>query len=102
MKHLRFSHAALALAALLAAAPTGATEPGRLLASQCAQCHGTDGAGPGFEDIAGKDLFNDLIEMKYRRIEGIMDRQARGYTDEQLRLIADYLSTVAGSAGGDD
>lgn len=102
MHHITYSHAALAMAALLAAAPTGAAEPGRLLASQCAQCHGTDGAGPGFEEIAGKDLFNDLIEMKYRPIEGIMERQARGYTDAQLRLIADYLSTVPGSAGGDD
>jgi cytochrome c553 len=35
--------------------------------------------------------------MKYRPIEGIMDRQARGYTDEQLRLIADYLSTLPGN-----
>lgn len=96
----RFSRAALTGAALLVAAVPASAEPGRLLASQCAQCHGTSGAGPGFEQIAGKDLFNDLIEMKYRPIEGIMDRQARGYTDEQLRLIADYLSTQPGT--GDD
>mgnify|MGYP001031140144 CR=1 FL=1 len=97
----RFSRAALAGTALLVATvPASAAEPGRLLASQCAQCHGTNGAGPGFEEIAGKDLFNDLIDMKYRPIEGIMERQARGYTDEQLRLIADYLSTQPGT--GDD
>lgn len=91
------SRAALAGAALsVAAAPTNA-EPGRLLASQCAQCHGTNTAGPGFAELAGKDLFNDLIDMKYRPIEGIMDRQARGYSDEQLRLIADYLSTLPGN-----
>ena len=72
--------------------------PGRLLAAQCAQCHGTDGSG-GFEDIAGKpasDLYNDLREMKQRPPETIMDRQARGYTDAQLRAIADYLSTLPG------
>ena len=92
------SRAALVGAALLVAAvPASAAEPGRLLASQCAQCHGTNTAGPGFAELAGKDLFNDLIEMKYRPIEGIMDRQARGYTDEQLRLIADYLSTLPGN-----
>jgi len=95
----RFSRAALAGAALLVAAVPASAEPGRLLASQCAQCHGTNGAGPGFEQIAGKDLFNDLIDMKYRPIEGIMDRQARGYTDEQLRLISDYLSTQPGTGG---
>lgn len=79
-------------------------EPGRLLASQCAQCHGTNGAGPGFDNIAGKnsaELYHELIEMKYRTsIESIMDRQARGYTDSQLQLISNYLSTQAG--GGDD
>jgi len=100
MDILRFSRAALAGAALLVGAVPASAEPGRLLASQCAQCHGTNGAGPGFEEIAGKDLFNDLMDMKYRPIEGIMDRQAGGYTDEQLRLIADYLSTQPGT--GDD
>ena len=98
MDFLRLSRAALGCAALLVAiTPASAAEPGRLLASQCAKCHGTNGAGPGFEQIAGKDLFNDLIDMKYRPIEGIMDRQARGYTDEQLRLISDYLSTLHGN-----
>jgi len=42
----RFSRAALAGAALLVAAVPASAEPGRLLASQCAQCHGTNGAGP--------------------------------------------------------
>ena len=97
------SRATLAGAVLLVAAMPASAEPGRLLASQCAQCLGTNGAGPGFDELAGKsasELFNELIEMKYRPIEGIMDRQVRGYTDEQLRLIADYLSTLPGN--GDD
>jgi len=98
--HLR---AALAGFALLIATTSVQAEPGRLLASQCAQCHGTNGAGPGFDEIAGKsasELFHELIEMKYRPIEGIMDRQARGYTDDQLGLIANFLSTLPGN--GDD
>jgi cytochrome c553 len=38
--------------------------------------------------------------MKHRtRVEGIMDRQARGYTDQQLRVIADYFASLPG--GGD-
>ena len=94
------SRTAIVAAALLASAMPASADPGRLLAAQCAQCHGTNGAGPGFEEIAGKDIFHDLIEMKYRPVEGIMDRQARGYTDEQLRLISDYLSTLPGN--GDD
>ena len=94
------SRALLAGAALLIAATPVGAEPGRLLASQCAQCHGTNGTGPGFEQLAGSDLFNDLIDMKYRPVEGIMDRQARGYTDDQLQLISDYFSTLPDN--GDD
>lgn len=95
------SRAALGCAMLLVATmPASAGEPGRLLAAQCAQCHGTNGSGPGFETLAGRSassLFNDLLDRKYRPIEGIMDRQARGYTDDQLRQIADYLSTLPGN-----
>jgi cytochrome c553 len=86
---------------MLSASSADAAPPvGQLLASQCAQCHGTNGNGPGFDELAGKsasDIYNDLREMKARTvIESIMDRQARGYTDAQLRLIADYLSTLPG------
>lgn len=88
---------ALLIGAVLGSTPVLAQmPPGRLLASQCAQCHGTDGQGPGFDELAGKsanDLYNDLREMKLRPVEGIMDRQARGYTDQQLRLITELLCT---------
>jgi len=93
---------ALAGFALLFAAASAQAEPGRLLASQCAQCHGTNGAGPGFDELAGKsagELYHELIEMKYRPIEGIMDRQARGYTDGQLYSISNFLSTLPGNGG---
>jgi cytochrome c553 len=73
--------------------------PGRLLASQCFQCHGTDGQGPGFARIAGENKYGDLRDMARRRVEGIMDRQARGYTDEQLRLLSTYLSNLPQSGG---
>ena len=69
-----------------------------MLAAQCAQCHGTNGAGPGFDDIDGEsagELFHELLEMKNRRVESIMDKQARGYTDQQLLDIANYLAGQA-------
>ena len=50
----KFTRTALAGIALLIAATSAQAEPGRLLASQCAQCHGTNGGGPGFDEIAGK------------------------------------------------
>lgn len=90
----------IALVSLAASAQT--PPPGRALASQCAQCHGTNGNGPGFDELAGKsarELEGELLEMKNRPVEGIMDRQARGYTDEQIRLISEYLSAQPGTGG---
>lgn len=93
------------LLALAASSVQAAPPGGRLLAAQCAQCHGTNGNGLGFDELAGEpagELYDELLEMKYRsRIEGIMDRQARGYSDAQLRQIADYLATLP-AAGNQD
>jgi len=72
--------------------------PGRLLASNCFQCHGTNGRGGGWESIAGKssrEILEEMLEMKSERVgNDIMKQHARGYTDAQLRLIADYLSKL--------
>lgn len=81
-----------------------APPPGRLLASQCAQCHGTDGRAVGDMDrLAGEnfnELWEEMLEMKYSGDTGdIMHRQAKGYTEEQIRLIAQYY---AGSNSRDD
>lgn len=91
----------LGVALATAASQVAFAEPsaGRLLASQCAQCHATNGTG-GFEAIAGENaasLYEELLEMKARPVENIMDRQARGYTYEQLWLIAEYFATLPSS-----
>jgi sulfide dehydrogenase cytochrome subunit len=75
----------------------GAPHPGRLLASNCFQCHGTNGRGSGtFESLAGKsasELYKELQEMKREsKPDDIMNVHARGYSDAQLQLIADYFS----------
>jgi len=91
----------LAAGSLVSAEPPSASQR---LGAQCAQCHGTNGTG-GFESLAGRDaasLYNGLLEMKARPIEGIMDRQARGYTDEQLWLIAQYFAAQRTSGSSDD
>lgn len=71
----------------------------RLLASQCAQCHGTNGYAIGeFDAIAGeeaKDLFEDLADMKGEDApENIMDHQALGYTNAQIHRIARFYATL--------
>ena len=87
------------LGACAAAAQESGTPPpaGRLLASNCFQCHGTDGRGDGtFERLAGKpagDIYGELKEMRAENKRGdIMTIHALGYTDAQLRAIADYFS----------
>jgi cytochrome subunit of sulfide dehydrogenase len=70
--------------------------PGRLLASNCAQCHGATDAAPGFDRLTGKSANKLLRKMhKYQsggEGEGIMTRHAMGYTDQQLRDLVQWLS----------
>lgn len=71
---------------------------GRLLASNCFQCHGTNGQGPGFDSLAGEtsaEIYKEMLEFRSGK-EGagsIMAKHAMGYTDAQLRLLSDYLGT---------
>jgi len=78
------------------------TQPpaGRLLASNCFQCHGTNGNG-GFERLAGmssREVVSELREMRAKTTPDIMDAHARGYTDAQLQLIGNYFASLK-SAG---
>lgn len=73
----------------------------RLLASQCAQCHGTNGKAVGeMESLAGEsyaELLDELREMKADLDpRDIMHRQAAGYTDDQLARIARYFASLPG------
>ena len=71
-------------------------QPGRLLASNCFQCHGTNGKGPGFDDIAGEstdEIYKKLKEFQSgKEGNGIMAKHAMAYNDEQLRLISAWLA----------
>lgn len=85
-----------------AAPPTG-----RLLASQCAQCHGTEGQSVGdIDSLRGEsagELYNEMMEMKYgNKPSDIMHSQAKGYTDTQIRLIADYYAGLSSGATGNE
>ncbi len=70
---------------------------GRLLASNCYQCHGTNGSG-GFERLAGEsasEIYGELKEFAASTSSNnIMAAHAAGYTDAQMRAIAAHLSTV--------
>ncbi len=68
--------------------------PGRILASNCFQCHGTNGTG--LEHLAGKsanEIVSELREMsaKNPRAE-IMNVHAQAYTADEIKLIGDFFS----------
>ena len=65
---------------------------GRLLGSQCAQCHGTNGISTNeWDSIAGEDQLESEI---YEDEEPIMSAQAHGYTSEEIVLIGNWLKTL--------
>lgn len=65
--------------------------PGRLLGSQCAQCHGTNGVSTtDWDSIAGE---NDLAD-EIHDDDPIMSAQAKGYTDAEINLIGSWLQTL--------
>lgn len=73
--------------------PTAYTaDAGRLLGSQCAQCHGTNGVSSNeWDSIAGEDELESEI---FEDDEPIMSAQAHGYTSEEIILIGNWLKTL--------
>jgi sulfide dehydrogenase cytochrome subunit len=72
---------------------------GEILALSCAGCHGTDGKSTGIiPSIYGKSP--DYIESALKefksgaRTSTVMGRHAKGYSDEEIHLIAQYFGTL--------
>ena len=70
----------------------------RGLAATCANCHGTDGKGvldagmPVINTLTSEQMLTQLKAYKSGAREGtIMPQLAKGYTDEQLTIIANQL-----------
>jgi sulfide dehydrogenase cytochrome subunit len=69
---------------------------GAMLSASCAGCHGTDGHSPGsIPDISGKSAEFIRVSLEdFRsgnRPSTVMGRHAKGYTDEEILLIAEYF-----------
>lgn len=76
---------------------TAAIDDTVLAAQTCNVCHGSQSyISPTMPAIRGVDaatLYTALTELKAdKRPSTIMGRIARGYSDEQLKALADYLS----------
>ena len=89
---------ALALAGALCAMPAQATDAiARSYAATCANCHGTNGHAQGaMVALAGLPKAHILTQLKAfkdgTRPATIMHQLAKGYTDEQLDLIATFFA----------
>lgn len=89
------------LMALLVVIPTStfAGPSGQALSFTCAGCHGTDGSsvGPSMPAIAGMDpeVFVDAMKAyrKDERNSTIMNRIAKGYTDEQFKEMGWFFAS---------
>jgi cytochrome c553 len=69
----------------------------RYLAANCANCHGTTGTAQGsMPSLAGQQKAYIVDQMKAfrdgKRPATIMHQLAKGYTDQQIELIADHFS----------
>jgi len=76
-----------------------AVPTGRLLASNCFNCHGTDGhPSGGFDSLAGdsaSEIVKTLKEMAAKSPEdgGIMRAHALGYTEAQMWQLGSYFAS---------
>ena len=96
---LRSTVAALCLVAVAGVAHAADPNLGRNLAATCANCHGTNGhavRGSGLDSLAGVEKAKTLQKLAdYRsgdKPASIMHQISKGYTDEQLDLIATYFA----------
>ena len=86
----------------LVAAPSAS-----MLANTCAGCHGTNGisVGPASPTIAGKsaEYLKDIMA-QYKsgeRHSTIMGRIAKGYTEEEIALIAEHYAALPNESSAD-
>lgn len=98
---MKLSHIAAAFCLAGMAASAAAADPhlGRNLAATCANCHGTNGKavpGSGMDALAGMEkekLLQKLKDFKSgAKPATIMHQISKGYTDEQMDLIAAYYA----------
>lgn len=74
-----------------------AVDRGELLANSCFSCHGYDGqvSDAKIPSLANYPASMIVSQMKaYRdgtRVGTVMDRHAKGYTDEEIELLAQHI-----------
>jgi cytochrome subunit of sulfide dehydrogenase len=88
---------AMVTTALAQTAPAPQAHLARNLAATCANCHGTNGNARGdmkpLAGVSADKIVSAMADFKSGAMPAtIMHQIAKGYTDEQIRLIASYLA----------
>lgn len=86
---------------LLCAPATQAQEISRavIIATTCYTCHGTYGVSPGsippINDISAERMVSILQGYRSgQRVSTVMGRHASGYTDEEIKEVAQYFGNL--------
>lgn len=95
-------HLTIAVCAILLSVTTGCAtrsvdKHARNLAASCAACHGTNGTSlGGAPTLAGADKTYFISQMKNfksgARPATIMNKHAKGYSDEEYAQLADFFA----------
>ena len=85
--------------ALYAAGSSPHISQGAMLSNSCSACHGTDGKSPGaIPSINGKSAqFINQALSEFRsgtRASTVMGRHAKGYSNKEIKLIANYFANL--------
>lgn len=72
---------------------------GAVIATTCYTCHGTYGVSPGsippINDISAERMENILQGYRSgQRVSTVMGRHASGYTDDEIREVAQYFGNL--------
>jgi len=89
----------IGLLGLLLVSSGNATEltRGAMLSASCEGCHGTNGRSPGsipgISEKTAEYIRTTLENFRSGELQStVMGRQAKGYTDEEILLIAEYIA----------
>ncbi len=96
---LRYLSVLIVAAAMWSGAAHSTDLRAAILANPCAGCHGMDGVSPGtipsINQLSADAIVAALKAFKSGERPGtVMDRIAKGYTDEEIQRIADYFQSL--------
>lgn len=79
------------------ATPALAPAPGNVLSATCSGCHGKNGVSvaeiPSINGKTALQIQTAMLEFKTdRRPATVMNRHAKGFSDEEIAILAAYIS----------